>query len=60
MFIRACYSFHGSTNCFVRFVEGDAIGTIKLLTDFGETIATVGDTSELLKVLENLKEDRYA
>lgn len=60
MFIQACYGYYGSSNCTVRFVEGDSAGTIKLLTDFGEVIATVSDISELQKVLENLKEDKYA
>lgn len=60
MFIEAAYYYYGSTNCSIRFVEGDTLGTIKLLTDFGEVIATVSNISELQKVLNNLKEDKYA
>lgn len=60
MFIEAAYYYYGSTNCSIRFVEGDTSGTIKLLTDFGEVIATVSDISELQTVLNNLKEDKYA
>lgn len=60
MFIEACYCYYGSMNCSVRFADGDSTGTIKLLTDFGEVIATVSNISELRTVLDNLMEDKYA
>ena len=60
MFIEACYCYYGSANCSIHFVEGETTGTVKLLTDFGEVIATASDISELQKVLNNLKEDKYA
>lgn len=59
MFIEACYCYYGSTNCSIHFVEGENTGTIKLLTDFGEVIATVSNISELQKVLTDLQEDKY-
>ncbi len=59
MYISACYYYYGSSNCSLRFEKGENEGTINLITDYGEKIATVSDVVELQKVLDDLKNDKY-
>lgn len=59
MYIMAGYNYKGSMNCSLTFVEGAEEGSIDLMTDYGEKIATVHDTSELMEVLNKLDRDEY-
>lgn len=57
MFINASYTYYGSINTTLKFVEGDIAGTIKLCTDYGEVIATVSDICELREVIKKIEND---
>lgn len=52
------YYFKGSSNISLRLVEKE--GNIDLVTDYGETITSVHDGYELMRVLQDLHEDKYA
>lgn len=52
------YYFKGSSNVSLRLVEkGD---DIDLVTDYGETITSVQTGYGLMRVLQDLQDDKYA
>ena len=60
MLIPMDYYYKGSTNCYVNLKKNIEDGTISLITDYGEIIATVISGRELAKILKDLAEHKYA
>lgn len=59
VFINADYCYKGSINCSLEFRTNE-IGTIDLVTDYKEKIATVSTMSELIKELTKINNNEYA
>lgn len=59
MYINVSYYYFGSINSAIHFKNGNEPGTVDLLTDYGELIATVSNINELQEVLKNLDNDVY-
>ena len=60
MTIPMCYFYKGSTNCYVYLRKNIEDETISVITDYGETVATVRSGHGLAKVLKDLNENKYA
>lgn len=58
MKLSAMYGFYGSSNISLTF-EQDEYESIRLKTDYGETIAVVKNLSELKSVIDNLVANKY-
>lgn len=57
--IDAIYGFHGSQNIQLTFATNKK-GEVELLTDYGETIATISNLIDLKTVVNNLIANKYA
>lgn len=55
-----CYYYKGSTNGYVRLEKNLNDGTFSIITDYGETVATVTSGHGLANVLKGLDDDKYA
>lgn len=60
MTIPMCYYYKGSTNGYVRLEENFNDGTFSIITDYGETVATVTSGHGLASVLKDLCDGKYA
>lgn len=60
MIIPMRYYYKGSTNGYVRLEKNLNDGTFSIITDYGETVATVTSGHGLANVLKGLGDDKYA
>lgn len=58
MYVDMCYYYKGSSNIRLTLVEKE--DGIDLVTDYGEIITTVTSGYGLMRVLEDLYENKYA
>lgn len=60
MTIPMCYYYKGSMNCYLRLKKNLEDESFSIITDYGETVATVCSGHGLAKVLKDLNENKYA
>jgi hypothetical protein len=53
------YNYKGSINCFLT-LEQNNDGTINVLSSYGEVISTINSVAELVMIVTDLSEDKYA
>jgi hypothetical protein len=58
IYVDMCYYYKGSSNVRLNLIE--KIDGIDLVTDYGEVITTVTSGYGLMRVLEDLYENKYA
>jgi hypothetical protein len=54
------YNYKGSINCTVTLQNNEAIGSVSVITDYGEVVAVCTSGNGVVKVLKDLVDNKYA